>query len=86
MESFAISFVNEKTGDVRGPSMRSICVERAEKKIQILQRPDTWASYDCPRAVETSLNEINNHKMVLGYYTDQSGIHHGFVGKVIESR
>jgi len=48
----------------------------------ILQRPDTWSSYDYPGAVETSLNGISNNKLVSGYYVDSSGIHHGFIGKV----
>ena len=52
----------------------------------VLQRPDTWTSFDYPGAVETSLNGINNHKIVSGYYTARSGIHHGFIGKVIELR
>jgi hypothetical protein len=51
----------------------------------ILQRPDTWTSFDYPGAVDTSLNGINNHKIVSGYYADTSGIHHGFIGKVIDS-
>ena len=85
MESFGISFVNEKP-ETCVPLHALDCVERAEKKIKILQRPDTWTSYDYPGAVETPLNEINNHKMVPGYYADQSGIQHGFIGKVIESR
>ena len=86
MESFGISFVNEKTETCVVPLHALDCVERTEKKIKILQRPDTWTSYDYPGAVETSLNGINNHKMVSGYYADQSGTHHGFIGKVIESR
>jgi hypothetical protein len=51
----------------------------------ILQRPDTFSSFDYPGAVETSLNGINNHKIVSGHYADSFGIHHGFIGQVHES-
>lgn len=50
----------------------------------ILQRPDTFTSFDYPDAVETSVNGINNHKIVSGYYVDISGLHHGFIAKIIE--
>src|SRR5262249_31775017 len=50
----------------------------------ILQRPDTWTSYDYPDAIETSLKDISNNKLVSGYYVDSSGTHHGFIGKVQE--
>jgi hypothetical protein len=50
----------------------------------ILQRPDTWTAYDYPGAIETSLNGINNHKIVSGDYADSSSIHHGFIAKVRE--
>jgi hypothetical protein len=53
----------------------------------VLQRPTfTFTSFDYPGAVETSLNGINNHKIVSGYYSDTAGIHHGFIAKIIESR
>ena len=50
----------------------------------ILQRPDAWTTYDYPGAIETSLNGINNNKVISGYYADSSGVRHGFIGKVHE--
>ena len=51
----------------------------------ILQRPDTFTSFDYPHARETSLNGINNHKVVSGSYADSGGVRHGFIGKIHES-
>jgi hypothetical protein len=51
-----------------------------------LHKPDTFSSFDYPGATETSLNGINNLRLASGYYADSSGIHHGFIGKLIESR
>jgi len=50
----------------------------------IFQRPETFSSFDYPGAIETSLNGLNNHQIVSGYFADSSGIHHGFIGKVHE--
>lgn len=51
----------------------------------VFERPDTFTSFDYPGAIETSLNAINNHKIVAGYYANGSGVHHGFIAKIIEA-
>ena len=48
----------------------------------LLQRPNTFVSFDYPGATETSLNGINNLKLISGYYADASGVRHGFIARL----
>lgn len=40
-----------------------------------------FISFDFPGAVGTQANDINDHRLIVGVYTDANGASHGFVGR-----
>jgi hypothetical protein len=48
----------------------------------LLVPPSTFVSFDYPDAVETSLNGINNERILSGRYLDDVGLRHSFVARV----